>query len=98
MAGSAPVLTVRELAQQMALEGHPLAQDMADTCDAADDVMALAYELDFPRADERSMQDEARRLRTFEQRIISMLEEWGAIDPSDPSPPDPVSVLRMLLG
>lgn len=90
-------LTVHEFVQQLIVAGEPFAQELADAVDAADDVYAVAEEFG-ELAPDLSLQDEARRLVTFEHRVRQLLIDWGAVDASDPSPPDPISVLRMLLG
>lgn len=97
MAWPSNPLTVRELVQQMVVSGHPHAVELLDAIDAADDVYAIADEFG-ELAPDVSLQDEARRLVTFEWRVRELLIDWGAVDASDPSPPDPIAVLRMLLG
>lgn len=90
-------INAREYVESLVREGHMHAPELIDALDAADDVYAVADEFG-ELAPDVSLQDEARRLRTFEQRVTTLLVDWGAIDPNDPSPPDPINVLRMLLG
>lgn len=90
-------INAREHVEWMLREGKMHAVELMDALDAADDVYAISDEFG-ELAPDVTLQDEARRLRTFERRVVTMLEEWGAVDPADPSPPDPINVLRMLLG
>lgn len=91
------LINAREHVEQMVRAGHPHAGELMDAIDAADDVYAIADEFGELPPDV-TLQDEARRLRTFEQRVLTLLVDWGAVDPNDPSPPDAIGVLRMLLG
>lgn len=89
--------TTREWVGDLLRAGAPYAREFEDALDDAEQIEAVRYEFG-EMAPDRSLEDEARRLVTFENRVYAMLEEWGAIDPNDPSPPDALAVLRMLLG
>lgn len=90
--------TTREWVGDLLRAGAPYAREFEDALDDAEQIEAVRYELDYPEQDGSSLEDEARRLYTFRQSVYTMLEDWGAIDPNDPSPPDALAVLRMLLG
>lgn len=90
-------INAREHVEWMLREGRMHAAELMDALDAADDVYAVADEFG-ELAPDVSLQDEARRLVVFETRVRQLLIEWGAVDPLDESPPDPIDVLRMLLG
>lgn len=102
MASAAKPLTLREFADQLRLDGPQFSAHFAEeihrALDDAEIIEGVAYELDKPGAPVPDLADECRRLVTLETRLKTMLAEWGAIDPADPSPPDPLDVLRMLLG
>lgn len=93
MAGSI-ALTLREYGEALRVAGDPWGDRILEAADADEELAGIAHALDCPE----SLTRECERLKNLEFRLMTALEDWGAIDPNNLSPPDPINVLRMLLG